>query len=99
MVLAILSAPLQGKLGDELEAEVLFNDKICLAVRRQSPWARIRKIDLSDLTDALWIMPPSGAPGAAAVIEAFRVREWSQGLEVIAIGSPHRQDRAMRVAP
>jgi len=42
VVLAILSAPLQGKLGDELEAEVLFNDKICLAVGRQSPWARIR---------------------------------------------------------
>ena len=74
VVLAILSAPLQGKLGDELEAEVLFNDKICLAVGRQSPWARIRKIDLSDLTDALWIMPPTGAPGAAVVIEAFRVR-------------------------
>src|SRR2546430_4580083 len=74
VVLAILSAPLEGKLSDELEAEILFNDKICLAVGRQSPWARIRKIDLSDLTDALWIMPPTGAPGAAAVIEAFRVR-------------------------
>ena len=77
VVLAILSAPLEGKLSDELEAEVLFNDKICLAVGRQSPWARIRKIDLPDLTDALWIMPPTGAPGFGVVVTDHGLAWWS----------------------
>jgi len=74
VVLAILAVPLAGHLAEELKAEVLFNDRICLAVGRQSPWARRRRIDFVDLADAPWIMPPSGAPSEAAVAEAFRVR-------------------------
>ncbi len=74
VVLAILAVPLAGNLAEELKAEVLFNDRICLAVGRQSPWARRRRIDFVDLADAPWIMPPSGAPSEAAVAEAFRVR-------------------------
>jgi len=58
------------------DAEVLCYDQICLAVGSSSPWARRRKIELADLTKALWVAPPSAAAGAAAIMEAFR----AQGL-------------------
>src|SRR5262245_3724842 len=45
MVFSILSEPVLGQIGEDLKAEVLFNDKICLAVGRQSPWAGRRKLD------------------------------------------------------
>jgi len=71
---SILSRPLLAQIAEDLKAEVLFDDRICLAVGQQSPWARRRKIDLADLVDASWIMPSTGAPGEAAVMEAFKTR-------------------------
>jgi DNA-binding transcriptional LysR family regulator len=72
VVLAIMSTSLVPILADELSAEVLLNDRICLAVGRQSPLARRRKVDLTDLSDVPWVMPPSGAASESAVAEAFR---------------------------
>jgi DNA-binding transcriptional LysR family regulator len=74
VVFAILQKSFERTLGKELTSEVLFKDRICLATGLVSPWAGRRNIDLSDLTDALWIMPPSGAPGELAVLGAFRAR-------------------------
>jgi DNA-binding transcriptional LysR family regulator len=74
VVLAILSRPLEQALAEELKVEVLFNDRICLAAGAESPWTRRRKIDIADLTDTVWIMPPSGAPGEVAVSDMFQTR-------------------------
>jgi DNA-binding transcriptional LysR family regulator len=74
VVFSILSGSTEGDLGEDLKAEFLFEDRICLAVGPQSPLARRRKIDFGDLADAYWIMPPTGVPGEAAVTEAFRAR-------------------------
>jgi len=74
VVFSILSQPLLAQLADDLKAEVLFDDRICLAAGAQSPWAGRRKIDFADLVDASWIMPSTGAPGEAAVVEAFSTR-------------------------
>src|SRR5215813_13619924 len=74
VIFSTLSGPRKGDLREDLNVEFLFNDQICLATGRQSPWARRRKIDFADLVDAHWIMPPAGVPGEAAVIEAFRAR-------------------------
>jgi DNA-binding transcriptional LysR family regulator len=74
LVLATLPGFSEERLGDDVQAEVLFNDRICLAVGRQSPWARRRKIHFDDLVDAYWIIPYVGAPSERAVTEAFRAR-------------------------
>jgi DNA-binding transcriptional LysR family regulator len=74
LVFAILQKSVEQTLGEELKLETLFEDRICLATGRDSRWSGRRKVDFGDLTDALWIMPPSGAPGEAAVLEAFRTR-------------------------
>jgi DNA-binding transcriptional LysR family regulator len=66
----------EGETAKKFDAEVLCYDQICLAVGSSSPWARRRKIELADLTEALWVGPPSAASGGAAIVEAFR----AQGL-------------------
>jgi DNA-binding transcriptional LysR family regulator len=54
--------------------EVLFKDRVRLAVGKRTPWARRRKIDLNQLVNARWITVPSDDVGGAAVAEAFRAR-------------------------
>jgi len=72
LVLTAFTKAVEGHLTEQLQAEVLFYDRICLVAAKQSRWARRRKIDLADLADAVLALPLSTTPGGAAVIAAFR---------------------------
>jgi DNA-binding transcriptional LysR family regulator len=75
LVLArLVKEPQQGRLDDELNADVLFDDPFSLAVGSSSKWARRRNIDLADLVDEPWIMPPLDAVGAYHLAEAYTLR-------------------------
>jgi len=79
LVLArLVKAPVQGRLTEDLSAEVLFDDPYYVVVSERSKWARRRKIDLADLVNEPWIMPPLEALGGSFMPEAFRRR----GLEL-----------------
>ena len=69
--LGLLVPPLTGDLAREFDAEVLYDDQICLAVGSGSPWARRRKIGLAELVDEPWVMPSFEEPGGVAIMEAF----------------------------
>lgn len=72
IVLTLLPKPFEGDLSEHLNAEILFRDRICLAVAKENPWARRRKVKLADLSEAALISPSSDTPGGAAIIAAFR---------------------------
>lgn len=72
LVITLLPKPFEDDLTEYLQAEVLFQDSICLAAGTRSPWARRARVQLADLVDAELVLPDPDAPGAAAVIEAFR---------------------------
>jgi DNA-binding transcriptional LysR family regulator len=59
---------------DDLDVEVLFNDRMVIAAGAGSPWARRRKIDLADLIDAPWILASPDTTNYRAITEAFRAR-------------------------
>jgi DNA-binding transcriptional LysR family regulator len=59
LVIARLVKPLGDyKPDDELKVELLFNDELVVAAGAQSRWCRRKKIDLKELVDATWILPP-----------------------------------------
>src|SRR5712691_11792096 len=66
--------PVQGRLTEELNAEILFNDRYSLVVGEKSKWARRRNVELADLVDEPWIMTPLDALGDSFVAGAFRMR-------------------------
>jgi DNA-binding transcriptional LysR family regulator len=70
--MVLLSGPLEGEPAREFDAEVLYNDQICLTVGSESPWARRRKIDLAELVDEPWVAPSLTTPGGMAIAEAFQ---------------------------
>jgi len=56
----------------ELSVEILFNDDLVVAAGVHSRWARRRKINLSELVEAPWILAPAGALSLEVFAEAFR---------------------------
>jgi DNA-binding transcriptional LysR family regulator len=72
VVVTLLPKPFEADLSEHLQAQVLFRDRICLAVAKESPWARRRKIGVAELANVPLISPSPDTPGGAALIAAFR---------------------------
>ena len=71
LVLAMLTRPLDESLREDLNVEHLFDDVLCPAASPRSQWTRRRKLSLTDLADASWITPYTGAMSEKALAEAF----------------------------
>jgi DNA-binding transcriptional LysR family regulator len=71
--LGMLSRPVDDSAREDLNFERLFDEEWCLAASPRSKWARRRNLGFSDLVDACWITPFSGATSEKALFEAFRV--------------------------
>jgi DNA-binding transcriptional LysR family regulator len=63
MVGRILHPPLE----DDLEADILFQDRLLVVAGARSPWTRHRKIALKDLMDEPWVHIPANTPVNAYV--------------------------------
>src|SRR5215467_3317652 len=48
-----------GPFEDRLNFEVLCDNPNCVVAGAGNPWTRRRRIDLSELMDELWILPPA----------------------------------------
>src|SRR5882724_7498472 len=66
IVITLLPKPFEADLSEHLLAEVLFHDRICLAASKDNPWARRRKIKLTELAGVPFIAPSPDTPGGAA---------------------------------
>jgi DNA-binding transcriptional LysR family regulator len=56
---------------EDLELEVLFNERQVVVAGSGSKWARRRKIKIAELLNEPWILPPPGSVPASIVSEAF----------------------------
>jgi DNA-binding transcriptional LysR family regulator len=64
-----------GPIADErLNFEFLFDDSFVVAAGAQNPWVRRRKIELAELVNESWVLPPPGSVIASVVMEAFRAK-------------------------
>jgi DNA-binding transcriptional LysR family regulator len=62
---------------EDLESEVLFDERHFVVAGSQNRWARRRKIRLVELMNETWIFPPPGTIPGLLISEAFR----TAGLE------------------
>src|SRR6266850_543616 len=69
----LLIARRLGSFADErLEFETLFEDSNVVVVGAQNPWARRRRIELSELVNEPWALPPPDSVIGSVAMEAFR---------------------------
>ena len=62
-----------GPIADErLDFEFLFDDSYVVAAGAQNPWVRRRRIELAELVNESWVLPPPESVIGSVVMEAFR---------------------------
>jgi DNA-binding transcriptional LysR family regulator len=59
---------------DDLNVEVLFDDRMVIAAGIRSQWARRRKIELAELINETWILASPDTTNYRIITEAFRER-------------------------
>jgi DNA-binding transcriptional LysR family regulator len=60
--------------GKDLKGEILFHDPLAVMTGLHNPWVRRRNVELSDLMDEPWLLPPPDMAISHFVAEAFRAR-------------------------
>lgn len=69
-----IAGPVETRNFDpELHVDVLFNDLTTIVAGKSSKWAKRRKIDIAELANEQWILPPSETLNHQVIMEAFAV--------------------------
>jgi DNA-binding transcriptional LysR family regulator len=58
--------------GDDLNVEVLFEDRLYVVASADNPWTRRRKVTLKDLVQEPWALPPADSYVGGLIVDAFR---------------------------
>jgi len=62
-----------GPIADEqLGFDALYNDSYVVVAGAQHPWVRRRRIELADLVNESWVLPPPQSALGSVFMEAFR---------------------------
>ena len=79
-----------GPIAEErLDFQFLFDDSSVVAAGAQSPWARRRRIEFSELLKESWVLPPPGSEIASIAMEAFRANGADIPRTTVVTDSPH----------
>jgi DNA-binding transcriptional LysR family regulator len=68
LVIGRVPAPIAD---DDMEAEVLFHERLFVVAGARNRWARRRKIALADLLDEPWVLAPPETSAGSFVADAF----------------------------
>ena len=79
-----------GTLADErLNFEFLFDNSYVVVVGAQNQWVRRRRIEIGDLAEELWVLPPPESVVGSIVREAFRASGRGYPRVAVVTDSPH----------
>jgi DNA-binding transcriptional LysR family regulator len=79
-----------GSNADErLDFEFLFDDSYVVAAGVQNQWVRRRRIELAELANESWVLPPQASVIGSVVMEAFRASGLDYPRVTVVTDSPH----------
>jgi DNA-binding transcriptional LysR family regulator len=67
----------------------LFDDAVIVAAGANNPWTRRRKIELSELMNEPWTLPPFDSEMGVIVLDAFRICGLNPPPSTVIAGSTH----------
>src|SRR5262249_21347892 len=91
----LVIAAIAGAVPAEFAVERLFDDSLVVASGAQNPWTRRRRIELADLQDEPWTLPPHDSFGGALITEAFRASGLEPPRRAVITASRNLRDRLM----
>jgi DNA-binding transcriptional LysR family regulator len=79
-----------GQITDEqLDFEFLFDDSYVVAAGAQNQLVRRRRIEIAELVNELWVLPPRESVIGSIVMEAFRASRLDYPRATVVTDSPH----------
>jgi len=86
-------------LDEDLEAQILFEERTFVVAGLQNPWGRRRKIELSDLIDEPWIFPSPTSVVSSLIMNAFRRMKLNVPRRVLTSTSIQLQAAMLEAGP
>ncbi len=74
---------------ERLNFEFLFDERYVVAASAKNPWARRRKIQIADLAEERWVLPPPESVIGSIMMEAFRASGLDYPRATVVTDSPH----------
>jgi DNA-binding transcriptional LysR family regulator len=74
---------------EDIHTEILFHDRLVAVAGSQNRWSRRRKVELSELADEPWVVPPPDSPVGVLIADVFRARGLRFPPKGFARGSVH----------
>jgi DNA-binding transcriptional LysR family regulator len=74
---------------DRLDFEFLFEDRYVVVAGAKNRWVRRRKIQIPELLDESWVLPPRASVIGSIVLEAFRAAGLDYPRVTVVTDSPH----------
>lgn len=80
----------------DLDAETLFEDPLVVMAGRRHPMRRRQGLDLADLMDEAWTLPPADSFLHRIIADAFRVRGLDLPRRVVVVRTVHARVSLLR---
>jgi DNA-binding transcriptional LysR family regulator len=84
----LIAARWGSPVNERLEFESLFDDQYAIVAGAQNPWARRRKIELAELVNEPWVLPPPRSVVASLALEIFRASGLDYPRTIVVTESP-----------
>jgi DNA-binding transcriptional LysR family regulator len=84
----LIAARWGSPIDERFEFESLFEDRFVVAASAQSRWARRRKIELAELVNEPWVLPPPRNIIASLALESFRASGLDYPRTIVITESP-----------
>jgi DNA-binding transcriptional LysR family regulator len=95
----LILARIPQSVDNDIEADVLFYDRTYVVAGLHSKWARRRKIELPELADEPWCLPPVNSLPGTIFVEAFRAAGLNFQLNGVTTGSPQLHLNLLATGP
>ena len=74
---------------ERLDFEFLFEDRYVVVAGAKNPWARRRKIQISELAGESWVLPPAESVIGSIIMKTFRASGLDYPRATVVTDSPH----------
>ena len=68
----LIAGRIPPSIEKDIDAEILFHDRLFVVAGSKNAWARRRKVELSQLADEPWVLPPPESLVGSLVANMFR---------------------------
>jgi DNA-binding transcriptional LysR family regulator len=84
----LIAARWRPLIAERLQFESLFDDPFVIVAGATNPWTRRRKIELAELVNEPWVLPPPHSVLASVALETFRASGLDYPRTVVVTESP-----------